>query len=158
MEVESKTSADVLIEFLRAAGNSGSVVTQLEELKNQIQMLEDLKAENQAFEELISNKIKNLKEVEHTIDLKQADLAKSEEKFFAAKTAFEAEKFALKNERATVEQMLADANNKIGEAEAKIKRLELDQANAAQMMATAIEQRRKIDEAVKAIAKLASDL
>ena len=56
---------DEIISFVKWAETE---VKQLEELKNQIQMLEDLKLENKNYDQMISSKLKALKEIEHNLN------------------------------------------------------------------------------------------
>jgi predicted RNase H-like nuclease (RuvC/YqgF family) len=155
---EQKQSADILIEFLKAAGNSGSAVKQLEELKNQIAIAEGLKEENKAYDELISSKLRANRDVEYGISVRREELSKDIEKFQAEKKEFEAVKFKVKQDKEYAEATLRQANDKIGEGSAKLRRLEMDDARISGVEKTLAEQKRKVDEAVKLIAKIVSEL
>lgn len=155
---EQKQSADILIEFLKAAGNSGSAVKQLEELKNQIAVAESLKEENKAYDELISSKLKANRDIEYQISARREELAKDLERFQAEKKEFEAIKFRVKQDKEYAEATLRQANEKLGEGSAKLRRLEMDDARLAGVEKTLAEQKRKVDEACKLIAKIVSEL
>lgn len=155
---QNKQAADVLIEFLKSAADQGSVIGKLEELKNEIQKLEALKAENISYESLISEKLKAVRDTEHIIGVRQAELLKEQDKLRKEVEDFEAVKFAVKKDKEYAEALSRSTNDKLGELDAKLKRLtfEEDRVNGLELSLKA--SKKNLEDVVSSIKKAAEGL
>jgi hypothetical protein len=153
---QDKSSADLLIEFLKMGGKSA--VENLEQLKVQLKAIEDANKEAKMIDDSISMHLSQNRqlEVENKKALEEILYHKAE--LIKMQDSFAAEKLEAKKNKEYADKMMSEVQNKIGEAEAKIKRLSLQEENLKGAELQNLVLKQKLDATVKQINKLMNEL
>lgn len=145
--------SDVLLEILMKAARSGAPADQIVLLQTKLDELIDLKNEIIAQQGALSEKLLKVQEAEHVVMLKSAELTFKLEKHEQDKKDMEVLKFAVKKEKEAAEALSQETNNKIGDAEAKLKRLEFEDSRIKGLEQKVLSSRKKLEEAVSLLKK-----
>ena len=151
-------SADLLVEFLKSAEKSGSAVKQLDEVVKKLNELDSLQKSLDLQMSEINSRLKEIRYLEHSLNEKEHDLNKEQMKHMADLKVFDVEKFNVKKEKEHAECVLKEVENKIGECEAKMKRLVMEDSRIKGEELGLLLQKKKLDEAMKQMKKLMDDV
>ena len=135
-----------------------SAVENLEALKIQLQEVQKANEEAKLIDQAIAAQIKQNKEIEHNIMLLNADTQEEQNKLQKMKDEFSEEKFKVKKDKEFTERMMFEVQNKIGEADAKMKRLAMEEERIKGMEMSNLAFKQRLDSVMKQMKKLMDEV
>jgi chromosome segregation ATPase len=146
---ERESTADIFMEFLKRAAKGGSPAEQILALQEKLDEIIKEKEQLDAYDQKISDKLMKTLEAEQTCVLKLAEVNYKQEKLADDTKAFNEEKFKVKKDKELTEALARQTNDKIGECEAKLKRLEFEEARVKGLEVSLLANKKKVEEAIK---------
>ena len=141
----------MFLEVLKLATKSGNPAEQIELIQKKLDEIVKEKNLVAMQNAELNEKIMRLKEAEHSAVMKMAELSYKQEKLAEALKEFDLEKFEVKKKKEATEQLARETADKIGELDAKLKRLEFEEARVKGIEASAVNLKKKFEEIGKTI-------
>ena len=148
---EKETAGELFLEVLKLATKSGNPAEQIELIQKKLDEIVKEKNLVAMQNAELNEKIMRLKEAEHGAVMKMAELSYKQEKLAEALKEFDLEKFEVKKKKEATEQLARETADKIGELDAKLKRLEFEEARVKGIEASAVNLKKKFEEIGKTI-------
>lgn len=152
--MDNKTHDQSFVDFLIESAKQGSVVAKLDEIKAQLSALDE-KSEQVKIQEMnLNERLNELDSTLHLINAKEASLKKESAAIQALDFELQKLKLELKLKAENLEMKEKAIDHKIGEAEAKQKRLAIDEERLKGFELSLLMQRKKLEEAQKQIEQI----
>lgn len=151
--MEKESAADIMLGFLKSAANGGSIAEHLAELQTKLDQIIKEKEQMIMFERQSAHNLLQAQELERSAGVQLAEMEYKQKKHAEALEDFDLEKFKVKKDKEAAEALARETSEKIGEADAKLKRLEFESLNLKSLEAAAVANKKKLDEAIQQIKK-----